>query len=120
MKDLAPAAYKESNRDRVRLGHPLTHGLTSDLDAKSLPTQADQKEQRLTPAEILRQQAGQLQAEAFRLQLQSTVMGAKPKAVIDGALVGEGDVVAQFRVLKIEARRIIVEREGIKLEIQMK
>jgi hypothetical protein len=47
-------------------------------------------------------------------------MGAKPKAVIDGALVGEGDVVAQFRVLKIEARRIIVEREGIKLEIQMK
>ena len=29
-------------------------------------------------------------------------------------------VVATFRVLKIEPRRIIIEREGIKLEIQMK
>jgi hypothetical protein len=47
-------------------------------------------------------------------------MGASPKAVIDGGLVGEGDVVASFRVLRIEPRRIIVEREGIKLEIQMK
>src|SRR5437773_11308506 len=45
------------------------HSRTQIADAKSLPTQADQKEQRLTPAEILRQQAGQLQAEAFRLQL---------------------------------------------------
>jgi hypothetical protein len=55
-------------------------------------------------------------------------MGATPKAVVDGELVGEGDLVAtksgesriEFRVLKIEARRIIVEREGIKLVIQMK
>ena len=61
-----------------------------------------------------------VQRQAAEMRLQSTVMGAKPKAVIDGALVGEGDVVAQFRVLKIEARRITVEREGIKLEIQMK
>ena len=45
-------------------------------------------------------------------------------------MVREGDVVASgapgdsrsvtFRVIKIEARRIIVEREGIKLEIPMK
>jgi len=62
------------------------------------------------------------------MRLQSTVMGATPKAVIDERVVSEGDVVAcgsgenrtTFRVLKIEPRRIIVEREGIKLEIQMK
>jgi hypothetical protein len=55
-------------------------------------------------------------------------MGAVPKAVVNGEMVGEGSVAASgagdtrvsFRVLKIEARRIIVEREGIKLEIQMK
>ncbi len=55
-------------------------------------------------------------------------MGTRPKAVINGDLVGEGDLVAsgtgrartQFRVLKIEPRRIIVEREGIRLEIPMK
>jgi hypothetical protein len=43
-----------------------------------------------------------------------------PKALIDGELVGEGDVVAGFRVLKIGARGIVIEREGIVLEILMK
>jgi hypothetical protein len=46
-------------------------------------------------------------------------MGPNPRAVINGELVGEGDVVAEFRVLKIEARRIVIEREGIRLEITM-
>lgn len=59
-------------------------------------------------------------AQASQLRLQSTVMGPEPKALVNGELVGEGSVVANFRVLKIEARRIIVEREGIRLEIQMK
>lgn len=89
--------------------------------AKSLTVRADVKRGRQILQENLSQQASQL-------RLQSTMMGATPKAVIDGELVGEGDVVAaksgedriQFRVLKIEARRIIVEREGIKLVIQMK
>jgi hypothetical protein len=40
--------------------------------------------------------------------------------MVNGKLIGEGSVVAEFRVLKIEARRIVVEREGIQLEIQMK
>ena len=48
------------------------------------------------------------------------MMGASPKALINGQLVGEGEVVAGFRVLKIEARRMIIEREGIQLEIQTK
>lgn len=68
-----------------------------------------------------------LQREAARLRLQSTVMGAQPKALIDGRLVREGDVVASgsgssqavFRVLRIEARRVILECQGIRLEITM-
>ena len=75
--------------------------------------QADVRKERQILIENLHQQASQL-------RLQSTMMGAVPKAVINGELVEEGEVVAAFRVLKIEARRIIVEREGIKLEIQMR
>jgi len=43
-------------------------------------------------------------------------------AALLAALVacGTGETRTVFRVLKIEPRRIIVEREGIKLEIQMK
>ena len=89
--------------------------------AKSMSSRADVRKERQILIENLTQQASQL-------RLQSTMMGASPKAVVDGGLVGEGDVVAcgsgetrtTFRVLKIEPRRIIVEREGIKLEIQMK
>ena len=89
--------------------------------AKSMGVRADVRKERQILVENLTQQASQL-------RLQSTMMGAQPKAVINGDLVGEGDNVASgagenrvvFRVVRIEARRILVEREGIKLEIQMK
>jgi hypothetical protein len=81
--------------------------------AKSLSSQADHNKQRqIRTDNAIR--------DAAKLQLQTIVMSAAPTAVIDGEMVGEGSVVAGFRVLKIEARRIIVEREGIKLEIPMK
>ncbi|MEO6434772.1 MAG: hypothetical protein ABIP55_03285 [Tepidisphaeraceae bacterium] len=87
-------------------------GFWDDL-AKSMTFRADVRKERQILVENLQRQASQL-------RLQSTMMGAKPKAVIDGEMVEVGEVVASFRVLKIEARRIIVEREGIKLEILMK
>ena len=81
--------------------------------AKSLSSQADQNKQRQIRID-------NAVRDAAKMQLQTIVMGASPKAVIDGEMVGEGSVVAGFRVSRIEARRIIVEREGIKLEIPMK
>ncbi len=84
-----------------------------DKVAKSMASKADQRKERQILIE-------NLQLQAMQLRLQSTVMGAMPRALVNGAVVREGDVVASFRVFKIEARRIIVEREGIKLEIPMK
>jgi hypothetical protein len=81
--------------------------------AKSIDAQAEEQHKRENLIQNLRQQAGQL-------QLTSTVMGPRPKAMMNGSMVGEGEVVAQFRVLRIEARSVVVEREGIKLEIPMK
>lgn len=79
---------------------------------KSLSVQADQRDKRETLI-------ANYMAEASRLRPQSIIMGTSPKAMINGSLVGEGEVVASFRVVRIEARRIIVEREGIRLEIPM-
>jgi hypothetical protein len=84
-----------------------------DEIAKSLTDQVDQQEKKQEMLQHLQQQAS-------ALQVASVMMGAVPKAIINDKLVGEGDVVAEFRVLKIEAWRIVVEREGIRLEIQMK
>ena len=80
---------------------------------KSMALQADQRDKR-------ENMIANFKDEAAKLRLESTMMGPQPKAMLNGELVGEGSVVANFRVVSIEARRIIVEREGIRLEIEMK
>jgi hypothetical protein len=82
-----------------------------DHVAKSMALRADQKREH----EVL---VENLKSQALQLRLESTMMGASPKALVNGQLVGVGDVVASFRVCTIDARRIVVEREGIKLEIR--
>jgi len=81
--------------------------------AKSFKPQADEQSKR-------RQALDQVMLEAADLKLESTLMGPAPTALVNGKLVKEGDVVALFRVVRIEARGIIVEQKGIKLEIQFK
>jgi hypothetical protein len=71
---------------------------------------------------------GSSNPQARQIRLQSTLMGAaQPAALVNGQMVREGDVVATgsgvsrtaYRVLKIEARRVILEREGIRSEIPL-
>lgn len=68
-----------------------------------------------------------LKREAAKLALQSTVMGPEPQAIIGRNVVKVGDWVSgddsgrglAFRVQAIEPRRVILEREGIRLELRM-
>jgi hypothetical protein len=84
-----------------------------DEVAKSMAAQADQnRERQQSHLASLRRQAGELRLTQY-------VPGPPPAAWVNGELVGEGSVVALFRVLMIEPRRIIVEREGILLEIPL-
>jgi len=93
------------------LREPSGKGFWDQL-GKSLSSRADVDSKRKVLIENLRLQAQE------KLKLQTTMVSqGKPKALINGKLVGEGDVVAEFRLVRIEARRIIVEREGIKLEV---
>jgi hypothetical protein len=83
-----------------------------DLLRKSMSSRADQQEQRQILIDNIR-----IAAES--LKLESTILGATPGAMVNGQMVREGSVVAGFRVLKIESRQLIMEREGIKLAIMM-
>ncbi len=105
-------------RDGSRKGEPGTNNAVADGSfwsnlEKSLLVQADLKDKRDTLQ-------ANYEAEAGKLRLDSIVMGQTPKAMIDGKLVSEGDVVALFAVQRIEARRIIVERDGFRFEITMR
>lgn len=94
-------------------------GFWEDL-AKSRAQRTDQRRARQILIE-------NVQAQAARIQLQSTMMGTTPKAMVNGKLVEVGNVVTvasgrdriDFRVIRIEARQMIVEREGILLAIAM-
>lgn len=103
--------YASENSRTAPDAKPVDDGFWDRLE-KSLAQHADQRKERQILIE-------NLQSQAAQLKLQSTVNGSQPKAIINGTLVKEGDVVASFRVVKIEARRIVVEREGIQLEIRM-
>jgi hypothetical protein len=83
-----------------------------DQVAKSMSSQADHKRER----QILLEN---LQVQASQLRLQSTVMGGRPRALVNGQLLGEGDSIASFKVVRIESRKVLLEREGIRLEITM-
>jgi hypothetical protein len=109
---LNPAVFPVEKSKSPSEGGDPEQGFWTDI-AKSVATQADQKVERQKLIE-------DLQRQAANLRLQTIMMGSTPQALIDGDMVKEGDVVASFRILKIEARRIIVEREGIKLELHMK
>jgi hypothetical protein len=103
---------QESGRADLTLRLPQGHGFWDELE-KSMLSKAEEKNVRQKLVEGLRLQAAQL-------HLQTIMMGPKPKAMIDGALVSEGDAIASFRVVKIAARGIILEREGTKLEISFR
>jgi hypothetical protein len=80
--------------------------------AKSLSSQADHEKARQIFVE-------NLQLRAAKLELRSTLSsGGVAKALVNDTLVGVGDTIDGFRVVGIEARRIIVERDGVKLEVQ--
>ena len=79
---------------------------------KSLAAKADQEKARRILVENLQQQAAKLKVQGT---LQSN---GSPRAIVDGKFVGEGDVVAGFSILRIEANRIIVERDGVKFEVR--
>jgi len=80
--------------------------------AKSMSSRADQEQQRQILVDNIR-----IAAES--LKLESTIMGAAPGAMVNGEFVREGSVVSGFRVLKIEPDRLIIEREGVKLAVEM-
>ncbi len=78
---------------------------------KSQRARADQEKARQRLEADIRDQAA-------RLELTGTfTMNGMRKALVNGTLAGEGDAVGGFRVLRVDAKRIVVERDGVVLEV---
>ena len=112
-KNLFMVDFEHFRRDAAKV--PSTPIISGDgfwdhLE-KSLAIRADQEKARGLLLEDVRNRA-------TRLKLHSTVMNSgHPKALVNGTLLGEGDMIDGFKVIRIEAHRIVVEREGVRLEV---
>lgn len=51
------------------------------------------------------------------LRFTGSILGEQPKAMVNGRLFGKGDLVSGFRILQIEKRQIVVERNGISVRV---
>lgn len=112
-KNLFMVDFEHFRRDAAKvLSTPITgtDGFWDQLE-KSLAIRADLEKARSLLLEDVRNRA-------TRLKLHSTVMNSgHPKALVNGTLLGEGDMIEGFKVIRIEAHRIVVEREGVRLEV---
>jgi hypothetical protein len=95
-----------------RAADHIVSGDSSEDPGKSSSDATDQTRERRIPPENLPNQASQL-------KLQATVPGTDATALINGELVKVGDTVAGFTVVRIEARRVLVQQDGVTLEIEM-
>jgi hypothetical protein len=112
-KNLFSIDFEQFRRDAAKVpSTPLTgtDGFWDQME-KSLAIRADQEKARGLLLEDVRNRA-------TRLKLHSTVMNSgHPKALVNGTLLSEGDMIEGFKVIRIEAHRIMVEREGVRLEV---
>ena len=61
-----------------------------------------------------------LRAQASILSLQSTMLGNSPTALINGKVLRVGDWISDFRLKKITSTSVIVSKDGVDIELQMK
>jgi hypothetical protein len=113
--------YPRSTESMAGAARVIEDEMFWDQLAKSLSARADSKKQRQIRVENLQQAAG-------KLKVQSTIMGPNPRAMVDGRMTRLGGTVeadtgsgssVTFKVVRVEARRLVVERDGLKFEVPM-
>lgn len=72
------------------------------------------------PVETAEQRAQRIQQEADKLTLGSIMLGRKPIAVINGDIRTVGDKIDGFSLKEINARSVILVKEGARVELTMK
>ena len=122
----------------VAAGNPAPDGAPKAQDAditrdifRPNPEYFPLQTQRETPVALLSNDEGgeaararakemRIQEEARTLQLEGTIEGAVPIAIINGQVVSAGARIAGFLVVEVSLRACTVEKEGVKLQLTMR
>ena len=60
-----------------------------------------------------------IRAQAQALTLQSTMVGREPTAIVNGEVLGVGDVIDGFRVVQITTRSCTLEKMNLRILLEM-
>jgi hypothetical protein len=71
-------------------------------------------------AALSRARQESIRQEAAQLTLQSTLTGAAPMAYISGQLVRQGETLNGVRIRRIEAKRVLIAKEGLEIWLTMR
>lgn len=79
-----------------------------------------QEEEPVAEAPVERPDPAAVRRDAEReVALQAIIFGEEPIAMINGEVTKVGQTVAGFRVVRIEARRIVLEKENIEISLEL-
>jgi len=69
--------------------------------------------------EVARAHRLAVQQEAESLVLQSTILGSRPRAFINNTLLGAGETIDGFRVVKIDLRKVSLQKGDVIIVLEM-
>lgn len=109
-KELARDLFRldASGYERVAVPAPAVETIPTPVVEKSVDHSADESAR----VASIRQAAGEL-------RLQSTIRGEQPRAVINGISLAQGQQIKGFVLVRIEARQVIIERDGVQITLEM-
>lgn len=120
------AATKQIKLTPVQLTWPMTAKGNPFADNGVFPPKPDPKPVTPPKVEPMPKPEPTITAEQIRdqalkaLKLQGMILGAVPRAVVNGKPVAAGEQVDGFVVVSIEARRIVVRKSGFDVELELK
>jgi len=111
-----PAAPRRAaSRDLFALqldDYPVAQESKAALGAQTQPASQ--------PVDPEQMQVEAIQAQARGLSLQSTILSATPRAIINEQLVGVGDKVQGFQVVEVSNRACVLVQDGVRVRLLMK
>ena len=87
---------------------PINDGDSEEVEEKSGAKPSDEMSRPLA-----------IRTEAAELKLATTMLGSRPRALINGQVLSVGDTVDGFKLLRILHRKVVVEKNGIRVLIEM-
>ncbi len=73
-----------------------------------------------TPKDDKERRARLIRAQARALQLESTMVGSRPTAIVNGQVLHKGEWISGFEVKDITSRSCVVEKEDVTITLDMR